>query len=826
MSLIIPASQTLAAGGYDIDNSCRFNNDDTPAVTRTPSVTGNERTFTLSVWVKLGSGTQASSYYGQFFAARTGSSGHYGLMQIFDLSGLRFHFQDNTGASCRTLNKYRDCSAWYHVVYKIDSTESTDTDRVKIYVNGELATLDSPTYPSLNDDFNFNTGAVHHIGKLSTSGGSTDYFDGYMAEMHWIDGTALDADSFGEFDETYGHWKPIEVTGLTYGTNGFYLDFKDSSDLGNDVSGNGNDYTQTNLTASDQMTDTPTNNFCTLNILDDAPINKGTFSEGNLKFAGTSSGYYQGGEVGTLCTNQKIYYEILITATPAGDWNAGGIAPDDYNPSRFAVNNAVTDLPGENDSHGVTADWESSTIYYDGSSTLSYTTNIAVGDIMSFAFDPATGKFWIAQNGVWEGTGGTGNPVTGDYPLVTLTHLDHTWTGWQACYNHTAEIICNFGQDGTFAGEKTAQGNADGNGYGNFYYAPPSGFLALCTKNLPEPTVKPSEHFNTILYDDGAGAKTGVGFQPDLVWLKSRGSSYEHEWTDAVRGATKAVSSDATTGETTDSTGLTAFGSDGFTVGADTNYSDTTGDGMVAWNWKAGTSQGSTATSGSGTAKTYTAGYNVDAGFSIISYTGNGTGGHTIPHHLSVKPAIMLVKGTSATASWTVYADVAGMGAEKYLELHNTAAIQDSGAAIWNDTEPTSSVFTLGDSTDTNTNDATYVAYCWHSVEGYSKIGSYEGTYRFDATFIYLGFRPAYVLIKDLDSAGNWVMFDNKRNTHNPETKFLFPDVVTAEYDQNPMIDFLSNGMKMRVDDSYINNTRSYLYMAFAETPFKYANAR
>ena len=801
MPLIIPASQTLAAGGYDIDNSCRFNDDDTPAVTRTSS-TGNERTFTLSVWVKLGSGTQASSYYGQFFAARTGSSGYYGLMQMLDYSGLTFHFGDNTGASCRTLNKYRDCSAWYHVVYKIDSTESTDTDRVKIYVNGELATLDSPTYPSLNDDFNFNTGAVHHIGKLSTSGGSTDYFDGYMAEMHWIDGTALDADSFGEFDETYGHWKPIEVTGLTYGTNGFYLDFKDSSDLGNDVSGEGNDFTTANLTASDQMTDTPTNNFCTWDSVN-SPV--GTLSEGNLKVVGT---IHDKLAVGTFpMSSGKWYWEVQVVANGARNF-LGVVKLETTSHGTYA--GATTDAYAGVYGH------DGATYQRGGTENAEFGSSFSAGDIITICFDADNGSFWLNQNAY---------PDTSATALVTslpsgLYNLMYSEASGAA----RATNILNAGQDGTFAGTKTAQGNADDNEYGNFYYAPPTGFLALCTKNLEDCAVTPSEHFNTILYDDGAGAKTGVGFQPDLVWLKSRGSSYEHEWTDAVRGVTKALSPDSNNIESTDSTGLTAFGTDGFTVGADTNYSDTTGDGMMAFCWKA---NGSGSSNGDGSI-TSTVSANTSAGFSIVSYSGDNSTA-TVGHGLSKAPELLIVKRRSGADNWTVGSiqPAASMDFTDSLLLDTNGALVDE--TIWNDIAPTSSVFTVTNNTRTNGSGSTYIAYCWHSVEGYSKVGSYSGNGSDDGSFIYCGFEPAFLIVKT-ELLGQWTMFDNKRIPTNPVTLLSKPSTAATEEDTSgtyKFLDFLSNGFKFRLGGTYsINLANEFIYIAFADKPFKYANAR
>ena len=834
MPLIIPATQTLAAGGYDIDNSCRF---ETSYMRRTNTAGSAGTNFTISFWFKrsaltTGSAAWTNPYTQYLYNGDTSySPGNQDVAVLLRNDTLAI-ISGSPEFNVWTSAKFRDTSAWTHVVGEIDTTESTDTDRVKLYINGTRYPVadmtgasgsGGPQWPAEDATFdNTNDAFLQSVGGRETGVDTLLMgFSGYISEFHFVDGSSLEPDSFGETGD-YGEWKPIEYTG-SHGTTGFHLDFSTGANLGDDKSGNANDFTvKQGAAASDQMTDTPTNNFATLSVIDDSIVNKGTFSEGNLKYTGTSGGYYQCGQVGTMHTNQKIYYETLITKTPAGDWNLMGFAPDNFNPSQFSANNADTDLPGKNGNHGVTMKFDHPYyVYYDGSSTLSYQPGIADDDIISLAFDPATGKFWIAKNGVWAGTGGTGNPATGAYPLVTLTNLAHTWTAHQGCYNPTAEIVCNFGQDGTFAGNKTAGGNADDNGYGNFFYDVPAGFLALCSKNLTDCAVIPSEHFNTILYDDGAGAKTGVGFQPDLVWLKSRGSAYGHRLTDSERGVTKSLASDATAYETTDSTGLTAFGADGFTVGADTDYADTTGDGMVAWCWKGGSDASST-TTGTGTGKAYTASYNASAGFSIVSYLGNGSAGHTIPHHLGIKPQLIFVKRRpTGNDSWAVYNEPSG--ATKYMNLDAAGAAQ-TGIYHWNNTEPTSSVFTLYTNGGSNQNDIAYIAYLFGSIEGYSKIGSYEGNGNADGAFVYCGFRPAFIITKSVDSTSAWQIFDSKREGFNVDNDVLEADATSAETTTD-YIDTLSNGFKSRIATDP-NVAESYIYMAFAETPFKNANAR
>jgi hypothetical protein len=332
--------------------------------------------------------------------------------------------------------------------------------------------------------------------------------------------------------------------------------------------------------------------------------------------------------------------------------------------------------------------------------------------------------------------------------------------------------------------------------------------------------VTPSEHFNTITYDDGAGAKTGVGFQPDLVWLKSRGSAYEHEWTDAVRGVTEALSCDSTNVESTDSTGLTAFGSDGFTVGADTNYSDTTGDGMVGWCWKSGNSSGSANTDGSINS---TVSVNQTAGFSVVKYSGDPNVNTTIGHGLGAVPKLIITKCLTTTHNWGVYHH--SLGVDKYLRLNTTDSEQSSSGA-WGST-PTSSVFGVGGLNENDQASQDYIAYCFAEKTGYSKFGSYEGNANADGTFIYTGFAPAYVIRKRTNGANAWPINDTARNPYNPANYVVLANTSAADTSANNEIDFLSNGFKLRATDTHGNASGGiYLYMAFAETPFKNANAR
>jgi len=340
------------------------------------------------------------------------------------------------------------------------------------------------------------------------------------------------------------------------------------------------------------------------------------------------------------------------------------------------------------------------------------------------------------------------------------------------------------------------------------------------------PIDNPSETaFNTKLYTGNAGTQsiTGVGFQPDWTWIKDRTAGFDHVLQDSVRGTTKIINSNQVYAEFTNSASITSFNSDGFTTGSyvATNNNNTP---FVSWNWKAGTSFTNDASS-TGIGNIDSAGsVNQDAGFSICSFTGNGSNSQTLKHGLSQAPELIILKARGqATYGWITYDAINGAG--KYMVLNNTgAATADTG--MWSNTAPTSSVFSLsngGNVAITNPNGVTMISYCFHSVQGYSKIGSYTGNGNADGTFVYTGFKPAWFMCKKYDAGGNWIMFDNKREPFNLNNDFLQADLSDAEVTGNSTIrcDFVSNGVKLRGANNAINTSGgTYIYLAFAENPF------
>ena len=337
---------------------------------------------------------------------------------------------------------------------------------------------------------------------------------------------------------------------------------------------------------------------------------------------------------------------------------------------------------------------------------------------------------------------------------------------------------------------------------------------------------KPSDYFVTKLFTGNGSTQsiTGLDFQPDWVWFKNRSSTQNHRLFDSVRGAGKNIVSNNTGAEIDAGTGtdgqLRSFTSDGFTVGSDGSVNHNN-ENIVSWNWKAGTSVSGT-TTGSGTGKAYSGSVNTTSGFSIITYLGNGSAGHTIPHHLGVTPEIIITKRLSDAGEWYVFST--GMGNTKHMRLNQTGA-EDTANTIWNNTSPTSSVFTVGTNGDVNGNNNPIIAYSFNSVQGYSKMGEYIGNGNADGPFIYTGLKPAFVMIKrTIGGTDNWVIYDNKRSPFNEANENLVAN-SSSPTNTGIKIDMLSNGFKCRVTEGNTNvSGNTYTYMAFAENPFVASN--
>jgi len=378
---------------------------------------------------------------------------------------------------------------------------------------------------------------------------------------------------------------------------------------------------------------------------------------------------------------------------------------------------------------------------------------------------------------------------------------------------------------------ETAQGNTDGNGLGDFYYSPPSGFLAVCSANLPEPTILKGDQYFDIATWTGTGSSqniTGLNFQPDLVWVKKRNNSENHDFQDSVRGATKRLSTNVSSAESTVAGSISSFNSDGFTV-VDAGTTNENGNTYVGWTWKAGTAFSNSAGSNSATIAS-SGSVNTTAGFSIVQYQGNATRDQLVYHALNAVPKWFLIKRRDGD-NWISYhgESVDSNPQQYYYEFQNTDAIKGANTAfMWDDIVPDSNNFGIYSDGAVNNNGSNIMAWLWSEVEGFSKFGHYIGNGNFHGQYINLGFRPALVIVKSNASGEPWVMYDSKRNPNNAVTKRLRANESSAEDDASGRYkDFLANGFKARGTSGEQNsNGQRYIYMAWAETPFKYARAR
>jgi len=821
-----------AAAAFAVSRSLRFNSADSAYLSRTPASAGNRKTWTWSGWVKraaLGNTDQTL-----FASSDSPGNNHTGLK--FSNDKLYFYAGiDGSGTvfTLQTAAVYRDPSAWYHVVLSFDTTQSTPANRAKLYVNNtEVTAFSTSNYPAQNTDYSINQAAEHSIGRYSLY---NQWFASlYLANIHFIDGYAYDPSYFGETNATTGVWDPKTYTG-TYPGNSFHLDFADNSAataaaLGKDTSGNGLNWTPNNLSVTagagnDSLVDSPVNgtqtdtgvggevvgNYCTLNPLQ-ASSNT-ALANGNLDISSSNA---TGQTLATLgVSSGKWYFEgTLITYS--------GTQPDPFigisNTSNPSLSAGASSNPGyAANSYAVYLLSQNTFIQKVNNNTFTNTgtTQVSNGNVVGVAFDLDNGKFWISKNGTWLDSG---NPATGANALFTgLSGSFVPAFRGSGSSTGTAAWACNFGQR-------------------PFAYTAPSGFKALCTANLPTPTIGiGSTAMDVKLYTGNGSTQTisGLNFSPDLVWIKCRSSIEDNVLSDIIRGTNKFLYSNATNAEDTAYNNVfNSFDSTGFTLGYQAGFGGVNVNSRTyaAWCWDAGSSTVSN-TSGSITSSVRAS---ASAGFSVVTFNSGGSNGEfTVGHGLGVAPKFIIMKSRTRNGGpWWVHHLSTTDTTTKYLQLSATAAMLDNGGSgsIWGAALPTSTLFGFSVGAGrAHLQNEDIVSYCFTPVDGYSSFGSYTGNGSADGPFVYTGFRPRWILFKKSSSSANaqsWNIIDATRLGYNAPNYPLYPNSSSAEVTNNTL-DILSNGFKIRVGDVYDNeNNGTYIYAAFAESPINYSRAR
>jgi len=848
-----------------IDNSLRLNSDSS-YLTFSQGTPTDISKWTINFWLKRTHPLDDSSDYDAVF----GVDGP-GTTGLAFLSGKLYLFinYDTGGSQAQLVTNrvFRDPSAWYNFHISFDRANSTNAHKVRLYINGVEETdfsTDQRSNITSSSSSGWNVSGLTAAINRRSGGVAARYNNGYYAQFYNIDGQALDPTSFIEISD--GICKPISYSG-TFGNNGWLLEFKQTgtgtgaaNTVGADTSGRGNHWDSSGVESFDVVPDSPTNNFATMNPL--FPGNNANLGEGNLD---VTPGGFTSSKYGTTSTfaipkDKKIYLEIECTDAAGNLWAAG-----------FATATSLFNGPGSTNigSSGSIMMYNRQ-VYINGSEN-DYGSSAGLGglgvskfssgDILGMAIDGATGKVWFSRNGTYfgapighqAGAGSTGDPVAGTNEIGTITGGTTDDVFVVVSGNAGISVFVNFGQDS----QNVASANADANGIGTFEYAPPTDYLCLCSSNLSDPTIGPGQSsqaddfFNTVLYTGDSDNDVTVTntFAADWVWLKIRESSSgttQHFLQDTVRGfgASKSLSSSSTgsegyTGSYQSSQNIVTTNSSLQIVSQDFAENGKT---YVAWTWKAGGSSNTFNIDGTGYSSASDAGLsggnitptgasiNTTAGFSIISYTGNETANQTIKHGLSSAPEFSIIKCRDSNTNnnqWQLSSSQIG---DDYFYFTTTGATGVAGVFPTSGDATTVTIGRTGNNVkNTNENNKNFIMYNFHSVEGYSKFGTYIGNGSADGPFVFTGFRPHFLISTcKIGGTGNWFMLDTTRSTFNEADDRLNADVNSTESTSNSDIDFLSNGFKLRTASTAgINqNTDTMFYFAFAEAPFKFANAR
>ena len=896
---LLPASSSgeVSTGFYNgvATQSLRFDDGNSSHLTFTPSSASSaedRRKITHSVWIKR---CNIGSYQAIYSTTQNGGGDYYQWRFANDDTMTIYLNVSNYDYAYDTAAVYRDTTNWYHFVLIIDTTQSTDTNRVKLYRNGEQETLNVKFTNHVGQNFSnyVMDGTEDAIGEFNYN--SSARFDGYMCDFITTIGQDNSISDFGESKN--GVWIAKNYSG-SYGANGFRLEFKQTgtgtastSTIGADTSGNTNHWTSNNLNTYDSnIPDCPENNWCNFNRLDSSLDGADDMQFGNTSVQ--ASGY---STVGTnfAFKSGKWYFEFKQEGTSSplvylvGILQTAKRKKEANDAAWLEAGTASRIQPGGfyglyND-NGTEYKAKMTEYYTRTFSTLSghpditgSGTSVGGGNVVGILIDLDSNPNSLKYNvdgantfTLWEEN--FAFTIADDVTNIYAGQGDEFQVGVNV---HQNRLRFNFGQDSTFSGTENAATNSDANGHGNFHSAVPSGYLALCSANLPDPTISPhladgnhaDDFFKTVLYEgNGSARDITVGFDPDWLWFKNRDNTYNHVYYDSVRGPQLRLEpSQSGTTETTVSTAVTDFtpsGVDGFSLGGD-GATNQNGYSIVAWCWKLGgeptadnsAGAGNTPTSGSvkidgsnksdalaGTIAATRLSANTQSGVSIVTYTGNGTDGATIAHGLSKAPETVIIIGRDVGNSNMLGTTGQITGFTHYAAYANASGYWVDDDTIFDDTFPTSTVFSVGTAANVNTNTKKYMAICMHHVDGFSRVGeaSYIGNGSATAgTFVHCGFKPAFVMVKKADGTGSWQVYDHLRTSSNSassndqqfnprDERLPLSGTNTLATSSTQAMDFTSSGFALRSNNSDQNGgSVPYYYMAFAQNqPFKFSNA-
>ena len=786
-----------ALGGMEIERSLRFDKANSGHLSKTFSSAGNRKVWTWSAWIRR-AGNYGSS--NTMFHAYDGSSSNRAQIS-FDTGNRLIVHQGGGGGSkgqTRTDRRFRD-SNWYHIVCVANFADSTAADRVKMYVNGVLETK---TIQVAFTDENglINSNLEHELGAV---GSSSNNFDGYMAEINFIDGQNLDPSYFGYSDFQTGKWRPKRYEG-TYGQNGFHLEFKDNSGatattIGKDTSGNQHNFTPANIAVSndwqhnDSFIDTPTNTFpiLSLNTVYRVYNSSSDVYNGGMKY---NCHYDNQGSVRaalTIPTSGKWYWEVrLLTSNSNATF---GICPSNYSMTENPLSSSVT-YPGA-------ICYAAYSQYFRDGTNTGGVGGWGTSDTVALALDMDEKKITFYKN---------------NSAQITLALLSG--------YENIPYFPMLTG--GTNGGSVNLGVNFGANE--NWTYTPPSGFKSLCTRNLPStsPSVyNPKKHFNTVTYtgDNTEYRKIPLDFKADLLWFKRRDATGAHVLSDTVTGITKHLTPNENSAQTTPGYPyVSSVQDDGIILrGSASSGGNVSGRSMVAWCWKAG---GAAVTNNEGTASGSVSA-NPEAGFSIVSYTGSG--GHvTRGHGLGKKPELIIMKKTGETGHWFINLDdsvIPEAGYDRnYVRLNTTGGVEGPNGNIAPSTAPdgsapaTDTIYSLGG--DMNESGKPYVNYLWTSIPGYSKVGAFRGNGAApNGSYVHTGFKVGWLLLRKVSGTADGYVLDQKRSPINEVLISVKPNSDAAETTDSNFVDFLSNGFKMKTTGGAVNSG-TIIYLAIADT--------